>query len=271
MAEAKAQAEAPAPPPESVSSRTRSGRRKRPQSPSKPGEINVLDLAESPTASSRGSPRSPPPVAADGSALPVVSNVVATVNLGTTLDLNDVARRARNCEYKPSRFSAVVMRIRDPRTTALIFRTGKIVVTGARSEQASKLAARKFARIIRKLGYTDATMDDWKCENMVANIQMGCKINLHLFARKAGPLVRFEPELFPGLVYKIPTQSRQRVRGNDNKKNGMVLLVFSNGSVVITGATQKNEIYESFALLKPVILSFKREPLGNSSGDISDE
>ncbi|RUS15962.1 transcription factor TFIID-domain-containing protein [Jimgerdemannia flammicorona] len=49
------------------------------------------------------------------------------------------------------RFAAVIMRIREPKTTALIFASGKMVVTGAKSEDDSKLASRKYARIIQKV------------------------------------------------------------------------------------------------------------------------
>lgn len=60
---------------------------------------------------------------------------------------------ARNAEYNPKRFAAVIMRIREPRTTALIFSSGKMVCTGAKSEEDSRLAARKYARIIQKLAF----------------------------------------------------------------------------------------------------------------------
>ena len=84
---------------------------------------------------------------------PVIQNVVSTTNFGCALDLKKIAYRARNCEYNPNRFSALMMRIREPRTTALIFSSGKIVVTGARSVHFSKLAARKFGRLLKKIGF----------------------------------------------------------------------------------------------------------------------
>merc|ERR1712080_773999 len=83
---------------------------------------------------------------------PVIQNVVATVNLSCKLDLKFIALKARNAEYNPKRFAAVIMRIRNPKTTALVFASGKIVITGAKSEQASKEAAHKYKRIISKLG-----------------------------------------------------------------------------------------------------------------------
>ena len=80
-------------------------------------------------------------------------NIVSTVNLCCKLDLKKIALHARNAEYNPKRFAAVIMRIREPRTTALIFSSGKMVCTGAKSEDDSRLAARKYARIIQKLGF----------------------------------------------------------------------------------------------------------------------
>jgi transcription initiation factor TFIID TATA-box-binding protein len=81
------------------------------------------------------------------------SNIVSTVNLGEKLELKKISLYARNAEYNPKRFAAVIMRIRQPRTTALIFASGKMVCTGAKSEDDSRLAARKFARIIQKIGF----------------------------------------------------------------------------------------------------------------------
>ncbi|KAJ2520731.1 TATA-binding protein (TBP), partial [Coemansia sp. RSA 1937] len=85
--------------------------------------------------------------------VPTLQNIVATVNLDCRLDLKSIALHARNAEYNPKRFAAVIMRIREPKTTALIFASGKMVVTGAKSEDDSKLAARKYARIVQKLGF----------------------------------------------------------------------------------------------------------------------
>ena len=78
---------------------------------------------------------------------------MSTVSLGCKLDLKKIALHARNAEYNPKRFAAVIMRIREPRTTALIFGSGKMVCTGAKSEEDSRLAARKYARIVQKLGF----------------------------------------------------------------------------------------------------------------------
>ena len=71
-------------------------------------------------------------------AMPRIVNIVSTVNVCCKLDLYNIVQRARNAEYNPKRFSAVIMRIRNPKTTALIFKSGKMVVLGAKNEIASK-------------------------------------------------------------------------------------------------------------------------------------
>lgn len=102
---------------------------------------------------------------------------MATVNLECRLDLKTIALHARNAEYNPKRFAAVIMRIREPKTTALIFASGKMVVTGAKSEEYSRLAARKYARIIQKLGF-QAKFSEFKIQNIVGSCDVKFPIRL---------------------------------------------------------------------------------------------
>ncbi len=48
------------------------------------------------------------------------------------VDLREIAWRAKNAEYNPKRFADVIMRIREPKTTALMFASCKMVCTSAR-------------------------------------------------------------------------------------------------------------------------------------------
>jgi len=79
--------------------------------------------------------------------LPKLQNIVSTSNLKCVLDLREIALKAKNAEYNPRRFAAVIMRIKEPKTTALIFSSGKIVCTGARTEEESRQASRIYAKI----------------------------------------------------------------------------------------------------------------------------
>jgi len=182
-------------------------------------------------------------------------NIVSTVNLDCKLDLKAIALQARNAEYNPKRFAAVIMRIREPKTTALIFASGKMVCTGAKSEQQSKLAARKYARIIQKLGFP-AKFKDFKIQNIVGSCDVKFPIRLeglayshgafssvrgifhasfsitinssipfwlHSLLMKFSTVSQYEPELFPGLIYRM-------------KQPKIVLLIFVSGKIVLTGA-----------------------------------
>lgn len=106
-----------------------------------------------------------------------IQNCVASVSLGCELDLQQINFRTRNSEYNPQRFHGVVMRIREPRCTSLIFRSGKLVCTGARNEVDANLAARKFARIIQKLGH-NVKFIDFKVQNLVATVDLRFPIRL---------------------------------------------------------------------------------------------
>lgn len=175
---------------------------------------------------------------------PSLQNIVSTVNLGCSLDLRKIAQQARNAEYNPKRFAAVIMRIRSPRTTALIFSSGKMVCTGAKSEEDSIQAARRYARVIQKLGF-EAKFLDFKIQNMVGSADVNFKIQLEALSMRHKEYCSYEPELFPGLIYRII-------------KPKIVLLIFNSGKVVLTGAKERREIDEAFLLIHPILKSFRR-------------
>ncbi|KAL4113838.1 hypothetical protein QTP88_017405 [Uroleucon formosanum] len=184
------------------------------------------------------------PASADPGIVPQLQNIVSTVNLGCRLDLKTIALHARNAEFNPKRFAAVIMRIREPRTTALIFSSGKMVCTGAKSEEDSRLAARKYARIIQKLSFP-AKFLDFKIQNMVGSCDVKFPIRLEGLVLTHGQFSSYEPELFPGLIYRMV-------------KPRIVLLIFVSGKVVLTGAKVRQEIYDAYDNIYPILKSFKK-------------
>lgn len=176
--------------------------------------------------------------------VPTLQNIVATVNLDCRLDLKTIALHARNAEYNPKRFAAVIMRIREPKTTALIFASGKMVVTGAKSEDDSRLASRKYARIVQKLGF-DAKFSEFKIQNIVGSCDVKFPIRLEGLAYSHGQFSSYEPELFPGLIYRM-------------LKPKVVLLIFVSGKIVLTGAKVREEIYTAFNTIYTVLCEFRK-------------
>jgi len=176
--------------------------------------------------------------------VPQLQNVVATVSLGCELELKKIALQARNSEYNPKRFAAVIMRIREPKTTALIFSSGKMVCTGAKSEEQSRLAARKYARIVQKLGYP-AKFQGFMIQNIVGSCDVSFPIRLEGLALAHGVYSSYEPELFPGLIYRMV-------------KPKIVLLIFVSGKIVLTGAKVREETYQAFENIYPVLTEFRK-------------
>jgi len=177
--------------------------------------------------------------------IPTLQNIVSTVNLGCRLDLKKIALHARNAEYNPKRFAAVIMRIRDPKTTALIFASGKMVCTGAKSEEMSKLAARKYGRIVAKLGFP-VTFSDFKIQNIVGSCDVKFPIRLEGLAYDHLNFSSYEPELFPGLIYRMVQPK-------------IVLLIFVSGKVVLTGAKTRDDIYTAFEQMYPVLTEYRKQ------------
>ncbi|XP_051172804.1 uncharacterized protein LOC127289084 [Leptopilina boulardi] len=175
---------------------------------------------------------------------PCLQNVVSTVNLGTELKLTYINTRTRNSEYNPARFTGLIMRIRDPKATALIFRSGKLVCTGARCEEDSFLAARKFARIIQKLGFP-AKFLNFKIQNIVATADLKFPIKLDNLNHMHGQFSSYEPELYPGLIYRMVAPR-------------VVLLIFVNGKIVFTGAKNRSDLQDALTNIYPILKSFRK-------------
>ena len=185
--------------------------------------------------------------------LPKIENIVCTVNLCCKLNLREIALQARNAEYNPKRFSAVIMKIKEPKTTALIFSSGRMVCLGAKNEEESKKASRTFAKIIKSLGYP-VVFKEFKIQNIVGSVDAKFKISLiklyiYLIKNnnyKGKSFVVYEPEQFPGLIYRM-------IEPN------IVLLIFVSGKLVLTGGKVREDIYNGFRKIYPLLSKFKVE------------
>ncbi len=176
---------------------------------------------------------------------PKLQNIVSTANFKCALELREIALKAKNAEYNPKRFAAVIMRIREPKTTALIFASGKMVCTGARSEDESKTAAKQYARIIKKLGFP-VKFSEFKIQNIVGSCDVKFPIRLEGLSNEHSRFCNYEPEMFPGLIYRM-------------MRPKIVLLIFVSGKIVLTGAKERNDIFDAFKKIYPVLLTYKKK------------
>ncbi len=157
-----------------------------------------------------------------------IENIVATVTLDQTLDLHAIARSVPNIEYDPEEFPGLIFRLDNPRLTALIFNSGKMVVTGAKSTQMLIKGFKRIIRIFVRHGIIIVGKPKIQIQNIVASANLNVEVNLEKAAFEL-PNTMYEPEQFPGLIHRM----------SDPK---VVLLIFSSGKMVITGAKSEEDV-----------------------------
>ena len=151
------------------------------------------------------------------------------------IPLEKMAAMLPNTEYNPEQFPGLVLRIRDPKTSALIFNSGKIVCTGARSIEKVDEAMIRIVEALKKIGIDVKAKPEYTVQNMVASGGIGLELNLNTLAVKLEN-TEYEPEQFPGLVYKL--------RGTN-----ATFLLFTNGQIVCTGTKSKDQVDAAVKLL----------------------
>jgi transcription initiation factor TFIID TATA-box-binding protein len=136
-----------------------------------------------------------------------IQNVVSTSYLGRSIDLNLIAQNAINIQYDPKKFVAAIIRLRNPKTTTLLFNSGRLVCTGAKSIIANKMAARKVARIIQKIykvqnNKPEIVFRNYIVQNIVGSYKQNHKIDL-IALNYAYPKKSFyDPCTFPGIHFR---------------------------------------------------------------------
>ena len=151
-----------------------------------------------------------------------IENIVASASIGKDIVLTDVAEALEGVDFNREQFPGLVFKLQDPKTAALIFSSGKLVCTGAKSIDDSKLAIKKTVDLMRTIDTEIPHEFDIKIQNIVASANLQSTLNLEAVALELEN-TEYEPEQFPGLVYRL----------SDPK---VVLLLFGSGKVVCTGA-----------------------------------
>jgi transcription initiation factor TFIID TATA-box-binding protein len=160
-----------------------------------------------------------------------IQNVVATANLNQKVDLNAVVKGYPGAEYRPEQFPGLVFRLKRPKTAILIFSTGKMVCTGAKSGKESRRAIMNVVKALKKGGIIILSKPDFKVVNIVASASLGGKVDLEKAVTTLGKAM-YEPEQFPGLIYRMGEPK-------------VVILIFASGSLVVTGAKVEQDVYDA--------------------------
>ena len=190
-----------------------------------------------------------------------IENIVSTANLKCKLNLREIALQLANSTYNPRRFSGLIIRLKNPKITALLFSNGKIVCLGAKKEQISLDACRKVEKMIKNLGHK-VTFSEFTIQNIVGSADLKMKISLikllkHLNEYTKGKQIAYEPELFPGLIYHLVEPK-------------MAFLIFASGKIVLAGGKKIEDINKGFEDICSLLAKFKRnEPLLTSGSEKS--
>jgi transcription initiation factor TFIID TATA-box-binding protein len=160
-----------------------------------------------------------------------IENVVASATLHQNIDLNSIVRVFPGVEYRPEQFPGLVYRLKKPKTATLIFSSGKMVCTGAKSEEQARKAVEEVVRQLKKGKIPIRNEAVVEIQNIVASASLGGKVHLEEAARVL-PKSMYEPEQFPGLIHRMA----------DPKT---VILLFASGKLVCTGAKKESEVYRA--------------------------
>jgi transcription initiation factor TFIID TATA-box-binding protein len=159
-----------------------------------------------------------------------IQNVVASATLNQRIDLNAIVKSYPNVEYRPEQFPGLVFRLKKPKTATLIFNSGKMVCTGAKSEKLARRAVMTVVKELKKGGIIIISKPELKIQNIVSSVSLGGRIELEE-ASTLGKTM-YEPEQFPGLIYRM-----------DEPK--VVILIFASGNLVCTGAKREQDVYDA--------------------------
>jgi len=164
-----------------------------------------------------------------------VQNIVATASLGKPVSLMKLARSEANTEYNPEQFPGLVLRIKKPKSAVLVFSSGNLVCTGTKSIAQVKEVIDSVIKIIRKIGVKVTDKPKINVQNIVASGSVNLTLNLNLLTLELEN-TEYEPEQFPGLVYKLTEPNA-------------TFLLFSNGKLVCTGTRNRKELDDAKAQL----------------------
>jgi transcription initiation factor TFIID TATA-box-binding protein len=168
-----------------------------------------------------------------------IENVVASATLKQNIDLNSIVRVFPGVEYRPEQFPGLVYRLKKPKTATLIFSSGKMVCTGAKSEKQARKAVMKVTDELKRDGIVIVGKPEIMIQNIVASAGLGGTIDLEKSTYSLRRTM-YEPEQFPGLIYRM-----------DEPK--VVILLFASGKLVCTGAKKEVELHRAIAKLEDTL------------------
>ncbi|KAK7789270.1 hypothetical protein R5R35_007375 [Gryllus longicercus] len=173
----------------------------------------------------------------------VINNVVCSFSVRCHLNLRQIALHGSNVEYRREN-GMITMKLRKPYTTASMWSSGKITCTGATSEPQAKVAARRYARCLQKLGFK-TKFNNFRVVNVLGTCSMPFAIKITAFSERFKEHAEYEPELHPGVTYKLYNPKA-------------TLKIFSTGSITVT-APSVADVQAAIEHIFPLVYEFRKE------------
>lgn len=168
-----------------------------------------------------------------------IQNIVASAALNQRISLKTIVEKFPQAEYSPKVFPGLVFRLKKPKTATLIFETGKMVCTGAKSEKEAIQAVNKVTKELKNHGIKIANKPAINIQNIVASAELNGEIDLENVVYKL-KRVMYEPEQFPGAVFRMDVPK-------------VVFLIFSAGKLVCVGAKKEQDVYDAVGKLQKIL------------------
>lgn len=174
-----------------------------------------------------------------------IVNLVASANLNATLDLYNLAVSVPNIEYEPEQFPGAILKLKEPKVSMLLFKNGKVICSGASSEEEIELGIKKASKLIHEIQGSVKVLEkvEYNVVNIVATANLHQTLDLFKTAM-ALDNVEYEPEQFPGAILRI-----------DEPK--MTLLLFKNGKVICAGAKREHLLKQGLEIAQKMIRGIK--------------
>ncbi|NLX66872.1 MAG: TATA-box-binding protein [Bacteroidales bacterium] len=167
-----------------------------------------------------------------------IENIVASGVIAEAIDLTEISEKIDGCELNKKRFPGAVYRIDNPKMASLIFSSGKVVLTGIRNEAALDEGLSKVLASLKEAGVKVLDVPRGAVTNIVCSYDIGRFINLNrVVATLSLEAIEYEPEQFPGLVYRI-------------KDPKIVALLFSSGKIILTGGKNLDDVKRGLDFLE---------------------
>jgi transcription initiation factor TFIID TATA-box-binding protein len=172
-----------------------------------------------------------------------IENIVASAKFAEKLDLDVIAQSLEGSEYEPEQFPGLVLRLEIPKTATLLFRSGKANCTGAKNIEDVRKVIDIISEKLKNIGVDVYENIEIIIQNMVATADLGGDLNLNEVAMGLGlENVEYEPEQFPGLVYRI-------------MEPRVAMLIFGSGKIVCAGARKMEDVSLAVEKLSEELIS----------------